>query len=75
MQTHGYPEESGLIDAHECAVLCGISVYRWNKLAQAGRTPAPIWLGRRKLWKRDEVEDWIMHTFPLCMIMKLLPTC
>ena len=48
-----------LVDAKEAARLCGIGLRTWHTLTSAGRTPNPLRLGRRVLWRRDELLAWI----------------
>ena len=47
-----------LVDAHEAAALCGIGRTLWLQLASAGRVPMPVRLGRRVLWRREELAAW-----------------
>lgn len=56
--------EPKLIDAKTCANLCGISRSMWYKLGSAGRTPAPIRLGGRTLWRRSDIDSWLWHKCP-----------
>lgn len=56
--------ESILIDAKAAAVLCGVGRTTWLTLASAGKTPAPVRLGRRVLWRRDELKSWIAAGCP-----------
>jgi len=48
-----------LVDARAAAALCGIGRTLWLQLASAGRVPMPIRLGRRTLWRRDELAAWV----------------
>ncbi len=47
-----------LLDAKAAAALCGISERSWWSLNSAGKTPLPVRLGRRTLWRRDEIAAW-----------------
>lgn len=48
-------EPALLLAAPEAARLCGISPATWHRLRAAGKVgPAPIRLGGRVLWRRDE---------------------
>ena len=48
-----------LLDAKAAAKLCGgISVRTWWALNSSGRCPLPVRLGRRTLWRADELADW-----------------
>lgn len=48
-----------LVDTKEAARLSGVGRTLWLQLASAGRVPLPVRLGRRVLWRRDELADWI----------------
>ena len=56
--------ESMLIDAKEAAGLCGVGRTTWLSLSSAGKTPASVRLGRRVLWRRDELKSWIAAGCP-----------
>ena len=47
-----------LVDSVEAARLCGISRTTWWSLHSSGRVPAPVRLGRRTLWRADELRRW-----------------
>ena len=47
-----------LIDAREGARLLGICRAHFLRLDSAGRVPAPVRLGRRTLWNREELILW-----------------
>jgi len=51
--------DSLLLSASDAAELCGICRSTWLMLRDTGKTPAAIRLGRRVLWRRSDVEDWI----------------
>lgn len=53
-----------LVNASEAARLCGIGRTTWYSLQAAGRVPAPIRLGRRVLWRIEELQDWIRAACP-----------
>jgi hypothetical protein len=44
--------------------LCSVSRAHWSRLELVGKTPAAIRLGRRKLWRRREIEHWINSGCP-----------
>lgn len=48
-----------LLDTREAAALCGIGRSLWQSLDAQGRTPQKIKLGRRVLWRADELKAWI----------------
>ena len=45
-----------LLERHEAARQLGISPGLLDRLARAGKAPAPVRLGRRKLWSRAALE-------------------
>lgn len=51
-------DNSIMVDAKAAARLCGIGRTAWLSHVSAGKTPAPIRLGRRVLWLRDEIIAW-----------------
>ena len=53
-----------MVDAKVAAHLCGIGKTTWYQLHAAGRIPMPIRLGRRTLWRRDELTAWIAAGCP-----------
>jgi excisionase family DNA binding protein len=48
-----------LVDAREAAALTGISRSHFLALNSSGRVPQPVRLGRRTLWRREELAAWI----------------
>lgn len=55
---------AALLSAEQAAGLCGLSRSGWYKLCSAGRTPAPVRLGRRTLWRTAELRAWIAAGCP-----------
>ena len=54
-----------LIDADACAALCGCGRSLWYSLLAAGKIgPQSVRLGRKRLWRRQEVESWIAANCP-----------
>ena len=53
-----------LVDAKEAARLCGIGLLTWYTLASIGKTPNPLRLGRRVLWRRNELLAWVDAGLP-----------
>jgi len=53
-----------LLSAKTAAEYCGISRASWWKMKTSGRCPAPIRLGRRLLWRRVELDQWIAQGCP-----------
>lgn len=50
--------DSLMINDRGAARLCGIGRTAWLSHVSAGKTPAPVRLGRRVLWNREEIEAW-----------------
>lgn len=48
-----------LIGRIEAARLCGISPASWDRLTARAANPAPLRLGGRLLWRRDELTAWV----------------
>ena len=58
------PHRPLAVNAKEAAELCGISRTLWYDLKNAGRIPEPIRLGRRTLWRVDEIQKWMTAGCP-----------
>lgn len=52
-------QKSLLINALDSADMCGVGKSQWYALVAAGKAPAPIKLGRKSLWRKDELKEWI----------------
>ena len=52
------------IEAAQAARLCGISRATWYSLRKAGRVPRPVRLGRRVLWRVEELREWMAAGCP-----------
>ncbi|MCK4373890.1 MAG: helix-turn-helix domain-containing protein [Candidatus Brocadiae bacterium] len=59
--------------SHDDAVLLGVegvaemlqcSPHTVRRLANSGRMPRPVKLGRLARWRRSELEEWIAHGCP-----------
>jgi predicted DNA-binding transcriptional regulator AlpA len=48
-----------LMSAPVAARVCGVSERTWWKLLAKGMVPAPVRLGRRRLWQLSAVRDWV----------------
>lgn len=48
-----------LLDAREASRMLGVSRSTWLSLRAAGRTPRPVRIGRRTLWRIDELKAWV----------------
>ena len=56
-----------LVDARQAAALCGVSERTWWALSSAGKTPLPVRLGRRTLWRAagpGGLEAWVAAGCP-----------
>lgn len=53
-----------LLNASSAAAALGISRSYFFQLAAALKVPAPMKLGRRSLWRRDELEEWVRAGCP-----------
>ena len=54
------------VEAVQAARLCGVSRATWYSLRKAGRIPRPVRLGRRVLWRIDELREWMAAGCPPC---------
>ena len=48
-----------LIDAAEAARRLSLSKRYWLSLVATGRAPAGLLLGRRRLWRVDQLTAWV----------------
>ena len=48
-----------LLRRREAASACGVSAASWDRLVSAGKTPAPIRLGKRLVWRVAELAAWV----------------
>jgi len=54
-----------LLDADDAAMLLGVSRSHFYALHSSGRLgPSPVRLGKRSLWRRDELEQWVLNDCP-----------
>ncbi|MCX5654217.1 MAG: hypothetical protein NTY65_06175 [Planctomycetota bacterium] len=53
-----------LVSAATAARLAGIGRTLWLQLHSSGRVPLPVRLGRRVLWRREELAAWIAAGCP-----------
>ncbi len=54
-----------LLNAIEAAALLGIGRSHLYGLHASGQLPMPVKLGRRSLWRRDELERWVQAGCPV----------
>ncbi len=55
-----------LIPDTAAAALCGCSRSHWHVLAAAGKIPPSVKLGRKRLWRREEIQAWVAAGCPDC---------
>jgi predicted DNA-binding transcriptional regulator AlpA len=53
-----------LLDAKRAAAMLGIGRAHLYALHGSGRLPLPIHLGRRTLWRADELKNWVQAGCP-----------
>jgi excisionase family DNA binding protein len=53
-----------LLDVGQLAEMLGVSKRHVHRLADAGKCPAPVRLGRCARWPRSAVEAWIARGCP-----------
>ncbi len=53
-----------LLDARATAALIGVSSRSVYRLADAGKMPRPVRLGRLVRWRRADLDDWIGRGCP-----------
>lgn len=52
-------DAAGLVSRAAAAAFCGVGLSTWDKLTAAGRTPPPIRLGGKVLWRPRELRAWV----------------
>ncbi len=61
----GYHEAMPLlVDAKQAASMCGISPASWHRYRAAGKTPKPVKLGGRVLFRVADLSEWIAQGCP-----------
>lgn len=53
-----------LLPVAEAARLCGLCVRTWWRLVSVGKAPQPVRIGRRTLWTRDSVSEFLAGLIP-----------
>jgi predicted DNA-binding transcriptional regulator AlpA len=48
-----------MVDAKDAAAMCGISSATWYRHKAAGKTPAPVKLGGRVLYRVEDLTLWV----------------
>lgn len=67
--------EALLLSVKEAAEFIGISRSLFYELHAEGKVPAPVRLGRRVLWRRDELKDWVIADCPGRLEWEQMQTC
>lgn len=57
-------DEPWLLSVADVARLLNISKGALQKLRRQARVPAPVEMGRRVLWRREELEAWVRTGCP-----------
>jgi predicted DNA-binding transcriptional regulator AlpA len=47
-----------LVDTVTAARMCNLSKRFWIQLDNSGKIPQPIYLGKRKLWRVSDLQQW-----------------
>ena len=58
------PQNPLLLSADQAAAFLGIGRSHLYSLHSSGRLPLPVKLGRRTLWRRDELSAWVAAGCP-----------
>ena len=53
-----------LLSAEQSAKLCGTSLRTWRTYNSGGRIPQPVRIGRRTLWRHEELCKWVAAGCP-----------
>lgn len=48
-----------LLDVKAVAEACGLSVRSVWRMADAGKMPRPVAIGRARRWRADELDAWV----------------
>lgn len=51
----------GFVGDSDVARIVGLSVATVWRMTRAGSLPAPVKIGRRTLWRLDEVTEWVQQ--------------
>jgi predicted DNA-binding transcriptional regulator AlpA len=51
--------EALLVDSEQAATICAIGRSTWFRLRSAGKTPAPVKLGGRVLYRVEDLCQWV----------------
>jgi len=57
-------ETSLLLSATDAAAAVGVSRSGFWKLHASARVPSPVRIGRRVLWRRNDLEEWVEQGCP-----------
>lgn len=53
-----------LINIRQLAGILGVSVRHVQRLLDTGRLPAPLYIGRCRRWRREEIDAWLAAGAP-----------
>lgn len=53
-----------LMGRRQSAAYCSVSVPSWDRLSAGNKTPAPVRLGGRVMWRRADLDSWIAAGCP-----------
>lgn len=53
-----------LLTARQASELCGKSLRTWRSWDAAGLIPTPVCIRRSRLWRADELRNWIAAGCP-----------
>ncbi len=53
-----------LVGTEAAARICGLSGRTWRRLASAGAVPRSLRLGSRKLWRVEDLAEWVSAGCP-----------
>ena len=62
--TPALSESRLLLSAEQSAKLCGTSLRTWRSYSSGGRIPQPVRIGRRTLWRHEELCNWVAAGCP-----------
>jgi len=59
MTSHVPTAAPSVVDIKSASNKLGVSCRSWRRLVDAGLAPQPVRLGRRVLWRVDELDAWL----------------
>jgi predicted DNA-binding transcriptional regulator AlpA len=58
------PDDRLLVDGQETARITSLSLRTIERLVSMDRFPKPVRLGRRRLWDRRKLQEWVAAGCP-----------